>query len=751
MGVPSLRTDMQLAQLPGTYPNVGNLYGKNTTYTDPTFGTQVVRLTDGSSGGGNYRSMQTVQDPSGYSMWNTDDTLLSSRSTGGVNYLFQFNPTTMQGAQLGTSGNYALSGQTCFSKVSNGVLYYIGNQSSVLQALTYSLVGGVWTYQSTATIVDFATILPAGYNVQWVSSLTVSQGDSVITAAFSQGTQDTGFYWCLYKAGSGLRMMDTQTLAVTGAWGPTGTATLVNCSFSQFLIHDANQPPNPTYSMISAVGNVGSLVWANAGLTVTNTAFSGHHGLGYTDLYTGGAGGGQYDSIAYSNPTVHTPLIPKQAGPPGLPSYQSPPQTYKGDMHSAFAPISTTDQTLLWITNGPPVYNPFQSCWYGELRGLDVTGAISGQQGIIYRAAHTFNSGKSTEYICQSCQVAPSQTGNFIAFTSDFSGSSSIGTLGSTTGQNTGVVGTNARGDVFIVRIPYGLAAPTITSANNATFTQNTLGLFTVNTTGSPTPSISKSGSLPSGVTFTDNGNGTATLSGTPTASGTFTLTISATNSQGTANQPFTLTVQPQVIQVAPTITSGNSATFKKGYLQSFNVNTTGTPTPSITEAGTLPPGVTFADNGNGTGTLSGTPTAIGSYNLTFTAANGVTPNAVQPFTLTVVQITPPGNVSGKFMYATGSAVANGTYQFSLSADALDYSQAMMVPTIISGTLDANGSLNASFVFNDQLQTQLGFNTNYQLTIKDASGRQVWNEQYFLTGTAANLNTIPPGTGVQNG
>ena len=37
-------------------------------------------------------------------------------------------------------------------------------------------------------------------------------------------------------------------------------------------------------------------------------------------------------------------------------------------------------------------------------------------------------------------------------------------------------------------------------------------------TTGFPTPTVSESGALPGGVTFTDNGNGTATLSGTPAA-----------------------------------------------------------------------------------------------------------------------------------------------------------------------------------------------------------------------------------------
>jgi hypothetical protein len=44
------------------------------------------------------------------------------------------------------------------------------------------------------------------------------------------------------------------------------------------------------------------------------------------------------------------------------------------------------------------------------------------------------------------------------------------------------------------------------------------------------------------GLSFTSNGNGTATLSGIPTKPGTYTVTITA-NSIGSAVQTFTLTV----------------------------------------------------------------------------------------------------------------------------------------------------------------------------------------------------------------
>ncbi len=180
---------------------------------------------------------------------------------------------------------------------------------------------------------------------------------------------------------------------------------------------------------------------------------------------------------------------------------------------------------------------------------------------------------------------------------------------------------------------------PTFTSAAAATATAGTNFSFTVTTVASPTTyttNVTRSGTLPSGVSFTNQGNGTATLSGTPGAAsgGTYPLTFTAKNSAGTTTQSFVLTVTAK-----PVITTGASATATTGSAFNFTVKTTGAPVPALAESGALPQGLTWTDNGNGTATLSGTPGVGqgGSYGLTFTAANtGGT--ATQSFTLTVNQ-----------------------------------------------------------------------------------------------------------------
>jgi hypothetical protein len=165
--------------------------------------------------------------------------------------------------------------------------------------------------------------------------------------------------------------------------------------------------------------------------------------------------------------------------------------------------------------------------------------------------------------------------------------------------------------------------APAITSANNTAFTEGVAGSFTVTATGEPTPTITETGKLPEGVTFSEG-----VLSGTPTQSGTYTITFFASNGVSPeAEQSFTLTVDS-----APAITSANKTTFTMGTAGSFTVTATGYPTPTISDGGaTLPAGVTFSN-----GVLSGTPTQGGVYPITFTASNGVSPNATQSFTLTV-------------------------------------------------------------------------------------------------------------------
>jgi hypothetical protein len=130
------------------------------------------------------------------------------------------------------------------------------------------------------------------------------------------------------------------------------------------------------------------------------------------------------------------------------------------------------------------------------------------------------------------------------------------------------------------VEISFAVLAPQITSASSATFLAGRAGSFTVIATGVPTAALSEIGPLPAGVTFTDNGDGTARLAGTPAlgAGGSYELQLTAVNGVSVdATQNFDLIVPPRpALTGAPAITG----TAKAGHVLSCATGSwTGGPT----------------------------------------------------------------------------------------------------------------------------------------------------------------------------
>src|SRR5262249_21894564 len=144
---------------------------------------------------------------------------------------------------------------------------------------------------------------------------------------------------------------------------------------------------------------------------------------------------------------------------------------------------------------------------------------------------------------------------------------------------------------------------------------------FTYTASGSPAPTFNlTAGALPPGLTLSPAG----LLAGTPTATGTFAGTVTASNGASTAaTQRFTITVNQ-----APDFASPADATCMVGVPGSFTITPVGFPQVALSTTGTFPSGVTFVDNHNGTATLSGTPATGtgGTYVVTVTAANDVAP-----------------------------------------------------------------------------------------------------------------------------
>jgi len=162
---------------------------------------------------------------------------------------------------------------------------------------------------------------------------------------------------------------------------------------------------------------------------------------------------------------------------------------------------------------------------------------------------------------------------------------------------------------------------------------------------------------LPTGLSIDNAG----VVSGTPSATGSFVASITASNGSGFDTKPATF----QINLGPPVITSPNTAGGAVAIPFSYTVQATNP--PNTYGVSGLPATLTIDPV---TGLISGTPTVTGVYNATITATNSNT-TASQPLTVTIAVgapvITSPAAASG----TTGNAFA---YQITATNGATSYS-----------------------------------------------------------------------------
>jgi hypothetical protein len=151
--------------------------------------------------------------------------------------------------------------------------------------------------------------------------------------------------------------------------------------------------------------------------------------------------------------------------------------------------------------------------------------------------------------------------------------------------------------------------APVITSSLSAAGQVGQAFSYTISASNSPT-SYSASG-LPAGLTLQS-----ASISGTPTQAGTFSVQIGASNSAGTGSAALQIQISP-ILGTAPVITSNSTASAQVGGNFSYTIVATNSPT-SYGASG-LPSGLSLNAT---TGVISGKPTQAGTYALTLEANN---------------------------------------------------------------------------------------------------------------------------------
>ena len=206
---------------------------------------------------------------------------------------------------------------------------------------------------------------------------------------------------------------------------------------------------------------------------------------------------------------------------------------------------------------------------------------------------------------------------------------------------------------------------------------------FLVVATGNPAPVISVDPAFTLfsqlGLTLHDNGNGTAIISGTPTAPGEYQCFLSgdsgscgivASNSQGTVKQSLKITLASAPVASIPGCPTGRTcspgATFTAGIPNEILLPSTGAATPVSWRFFSAPPAwLSLTDNGNGSAVLSGTPPlgTAGTFNLAILPAAVGTIPVVADYPLTVV--TTPVFTSAN----TGTFTVGTSGSFSISAN----------------------------------------------------------------------------------
>ena len=211
-------------------------------------------------------------------------------------------------------------------------------------------------------------------------------------------------------------------------------------------------------------------------------------------------------------------------------------------------------------------------------------------------------------------------------------------------------------------------------------------------------------------------------LSGTPSASGTFSFTITAKDSLGgTVSNNFSMTVANPPIVVQPTnISSGQVGV---PYSQTFTA-TGGNNGPYTFSLGAPAPfGLTFASNG----TLTGTPTSSGSAGITVSASDGQV-TGQRTYTLTIapagLTLSPTlissGVVGTNYSQTFTATGGSGTYTITLSPGApagLNFSTSGGTATL-SGKPITSGSFPLMIQVSDGIST---ITPKYTLNISSPS------------------------------
>jgi hypothetical protein len=237
-----------------------------------------------------------------------------------------------------------------------------------------------------------------------------------------------------------------------------------------------------------------------------------------------------------------------------------------------------------------------------------------------------------------------------------------------------------------------------------------------VSASGGTAPySWSVSGSLPPGLTLNA---ATGAISGTPTAQGSFSFTVSVTDAaQASASRALSIQINAPLRILTTSLPEGAEG---RPYSASIQASGGAVPYSFSLAAGQLPPGITLSSDGS----LSGVPSQSGDFALTVRVTDRAGYRAERELSLRVqlrpqilTEALPDGRV-GETYSTTLSASGRQPFTWSISSGSLPQGLSLNAQTgAITGTPAQPGSFSIEVTVSDGNQPPLTASRSYTLRI----------------------------------
>jgi hypothetical protein len=402
---------------------------RNVVFTDPDFGSLMVRATDAST---NFKGPGTFlrTEGSGHANeWSADAKKFYVEGRGGQDFVFAFDPLTMAvssppRANSGQGLLLPLRPGPSFSLVDPDLIYGTA-EPDTLTIVSYRLSTGVSTPVLDTRTCGVQPALGSGPHVVSDDDVSLSEGDNRIS--ISEGGPQFGkhMFVVVYDKVLGCRWYNTQTGQISGQWGPSGTATIGN----DYLIRHARLSRSGNYVRI-VTDSPYWYIWDLATLTVVSCPAdcAGYGSPGYNSFINAGGGGGDMNVVkrSFSDLSQIAQLV-----------YPLPSTGWEQEPHFSWNNVDVNDSTPVCASRYSydgdlTIDQPFA----GEILCIETDGLSS----TVWRFAHA-----RAIYVKPHFHTQPlgdvSLDGHFFLFTSDWDEQLGIGTDGT------------PRSDVFIVKL----------------------------------------------------------------------------------------------------------------------------------------------------------------------------------------------------------------------------------------------------------------------------------------------------------